>query len=138
MTVGQITDPHLRAHADPTQGSPDAGFHQALQMLASEKPDAVVLTGDIADDGSLTAYERARQMVIGLGAPVLATPGNHDDPTALGEVFGRAQELDIGGWRLVCVSTVVPGEQFGKVDVDATVDLLGTDHSTPTALATST
>ncbi|CAN5726034.1 metallophosphoesterase [soil metagenome] len=135
VTVVQISDPHLRAVADPAQGSPDSGLRQLVELLASEQPEVVLLTGDVADDGSLAAYERAQYMVAGLGAAVLATPGNHDDPAALAEVFGRAKALEIGGWRLLCVNTFVPGEQFGKIDVDATLDLLGTDQSTPTALA---
>jgi len=121
VTVLQISDPHLRAVADPAQGSPDSGLRQLVELLASEQPEVVLLTGDVADDGSLAAYERAQYMVAGLGAAVLATPGNHDDPAALAEVFGRAKALDIGGWRLLCVNTFVPGEQFGKIDVETPV-----------------
>ena len=40
--------------------------------------DALVVTGDLSDDGSLESYQLFRQIVAPLDLPLLAIPGNHD------------------------------------------------------------
>ena len=65
-------------------------------------PDAVIVTGDIADHGAEAEYERVRGLVK-LTSPVLWCPGNHDDrgpyrkallgEVANGEPVDRAYEI---------------------------------------------
>ncbi len=77
-------------HRDPS-GGPDtdgADGTAALRRLPAELDhlhdlDAIVVTGDVADDGSREAYERARGMLSECagrrGARVFFTTGNHDE-----------------------------------------------------------
>ena len=51
-------------------------------------PDAVLVTGDIADGAFAEEYERAAELLAPLPMPVHALPGNHDDRDALREHFG--------------------------------------------------
>jgi 3',5'-cyclic AMP phosphodiesterase CpdA len=88
--VVQLSDLHLRA-GDGGAG-PAARLQRALQQVAAlqPRPDALLLSGDIVDEPSIAAYEQARQLLAGLGLPVHAIPGNHDDRDMLREHF-RAQ-----------------------------------------------
>ncbi len=102
--------------------------------------DALLVTGDLSDDGSSESYTLFRAMVEPLGLPVLAIPGNHDlrEPmrAAFGDLglFAQTGRLDwvrdVDGLRIVGIDTLVEGSGGGAVDA-ATLgfleDALATD-----------
>ena len=135
ITVAQITDSHLKRQPVVGEGSPDEMLRRAVQLVAEAGPDLLLLTGDIADDGSPEAYQRVAQSVATLGVPVLATAGNHDDPGAVAAEFGGVDEKLIGGWRLCLVDTTIPGKEWGRIDVPALLQGLGPADGPPTLLA---
>jgi 3',5'-cyclic AMP phosphodiesterase CpdA len=51
-----------------------------LDLAARERPDLVVLSGDITQRARPAQFRAARDFADRLGAPVLAIPGNHDIP----------------------------------------------------------
>jgi len=65
----------------------------ALQGLAAQLgPELVLATGDLAHRGKHAELERARDILEGLGFPVLAIPGNHDIPYTFPARFTRPFE----------------------------------------------
>jgi 3',5'-cyclic AMP phosphodiesterase CpdA len=69
----QISDPHF--------GTEQPAVVAALQALArQQQPDLLVLSGDITQRARPAQFRAARAFMDGLGAPVLALPGNHDIP----------------------------------------------------------
>ena len=71
--VLQISDPHF--------GTEQAPVVNALAALAQQqKPDLIVLSGDITQRARPAQFAAARALVDGLGIPVLAIAGNHDIP----------------------------------------------------------
>lgn len=81
MLIAQITDIHLGF--DP--GNPDEFNRQRLDrtlqaLLALDpRPDLLLATGDIADDGDdVDSYRRFREAIAGLPFPVYPAMGNHD------------------------------------------------------------
>lgn len=108
-----------------------AAIEEALPRIGPV--DALLVTGDVSDDGSLESYELFRSMIEPLGLPVLAIPGNHDlrEPMRaafrdLG-LFAEAGRLnwvrDVGGLRIVGIDTLVEGSGGGVVD-EATLGFL--------------
>ena len=77
----QISDTHF--------GTEQPHVMQALLGLAhAEKPDVLVLSGDITQRASAAQFSRARQFCDRLGiARMLSLPGNHDIP--LFNIFSR-------------------------------------------------
>ncbi len=85
--------------------------------------DLVVLKGDIADRGRAEQFAVARETLSRFAAPWRALLGNHDHYALLEgeEVDGYALlgqppapcTIDLGGWRLVLIDTVEPGEHHG-------------------------
>ncbi len=68
----------------------DSAVEEALRGLVSAaRPDLVVATGDLAHRGRRAQHERAAVLLRGLGAPVLAVPGNHDLPHTFPARFAR-------------------------------------------------
>jgi 3',5'-cyclic-AMP phosphodiesterase len=135
VTVVQLSDTHLHAEPDMSDESPDRRLAELVGALGDLRPDLVLLTGDIADDGSPSAYRRVFQAVSELGVPVLATPGNHDDAAAMAREFGPQTTLVAGAWTIVLLDTSIPGEMHGEVDVHELLDRLGPDEAKPTLLA---
>ena len=69
--VLHISDPHF--------GTEQPRVVEALVALAErERPDLVVLSGDITQRARPQQFRAARAFVDRLGAPLLAIPGNHD------------------------------------------------------------
>ena len=139
--VAQLSDVHLRREpSDPGQpGNPEWCLERTVaavrEALVGRALDLVVLTGDVADDGSREGCARALEMLAPLDAPVLATPGNHDDLAAVADVFGGATSADLGPWRVELVDTVVPGQEAGAIDVAAVGARLDAVATRPTMLA---
>lgn len=81
MLIAQITDIHLGF--DP--GNPDEFNRQrldrTLQALTEldPRPDLLLATGDLADDGDdVDSYRRLKDAIAGLPFPVYPAMGNHD------------------------------------------------------------
>ncbi|WP_328450054.1 metallophosphoesterase [Streptomyces sp. NBC_00386] len=158
MRILHLSDTHLDRSGGPDADGADGTA--ALRCLLAELAhvhdlDAVVVTGDVADDGSREAYVRARELLSGYagrrGAEVFYTTGNHDDRTAFADVLGsghvqpeavyqgtageRAGASVVGGWRLITLDTLVPSKGYGRLD-RGQLDWLGELLATPAPLGT--
>jgi 3',5'-cyclic-AMP phosphodiesterase len=134
--IAQITDTHLRQQpTDPADLlGPDACLERTVDALRAHSPDAVLLTGDIADDASVEATIRARTIVERLGVPIIATPGNHDVTAHVEQVFGP-NSATVPGWDVVVVNTVIPATEHGRVDIEMLAEQLAQTVGRPTLIA---
>lgn len=100
-----------------------------LRAACSEAaPDAVLVTGDIAQDESRGAYGRFRELLSRCAAPVWCLPGNHDDPALMDELlnvppFRCCGTVAAGGWRVHLLSTWIAGEAGGRLGAETLVRL---------------
>ncbi len=120
----QITDPHIGA----TWGAADpvARLQAVLGSIEAlgSPVDAIVITGDLADNGAADEYLRLAELLAGLDAPVYVLPGNHDDRDRLrgqlevpGDVGKPVQyAVDLGPLRLIALDTLRPGHDGGELD----------------------
>jgi len=51
---------------------------RVLSAIETMKPDLVVITGDLTDNGYDAEYERAAEFIQKIQAPTFVVPGNHD------------------------------------------------------------
>lgn len=128
----QLSDPHVAAAGAMAYGRIDTGgfFARAVEAVIrlERAPDAVLITGDLAADGHLEEYVRLRELLQPLRCPVHLLPGNHDDRVALRAAFGPIPAgndqgfvqyvCEVGGLRLVCLDTTVPGKPHGELCAD--------------------
>lgn len=93
MLIAQITDLHL--HADP-QHPNLARFDRVLAHLIAmqPRPDLLVLSGDLADDGALDSYRHLQAALERWPGPVRLALGNHDSRTHFRTVFGDSHVAD--------------------------------------------
>jgi Icc protein len=112
LTLLHISDPHL-------DGGPDRAerLDAVLDLLPpSRRPDAIVATGDIADDGARAAYAQVRALMADRG-PWIAAPGNHDDAARFAAELGvdSVSTLDVGRLRILALDVTVPGKGHGEL-----------------------
>ncbi len=89
-------------------------------------PDAVLMSGDLADNAADAEYELVHELLAQLGAPVYVLPGNHDDRDALRRHFDLPGAVGtpvqytvaLGPLRLVVLDSTRPGEDRGELDAD--------------------
>lgn len=121
LTLVQLTDPHLLADpAGRLNGWRVAAAFDAVAAAARTRfpgPDALLLTGDLVHDESEAGYRWLASRLRGW-APVLAIPGNHDDPATLTKALrpdAGVGETRLGGWRLHLLDSRMPGRDDGRV-----------------------
>jgi 3',5'-cyclic AMP phosphodiesterase CpdA len=129
-TILQLTDLHLRPPGQLASGRIDTAraVREAVAAIQGlvPAPDAVVLTGDLADEAQPAEYAYLRELLAPLRCPVFLLAGNHDDPAVLRAAFPdhaylpREGELrysvSIGALQLVALDTTVRGQPHGVLD----------------------
>lgn len=118
----QVTDCHVSADANAGYRglNADRALASLLPAIRHWQPDLVLLTGDVAEDASLAAYGRVSAALGSLGAPVVALPGNHDDPAVMSRYFPMGPWngplfRSARGWQLVLLDSTTPGQVHGSV-----------------------
>jgi 3',5'-cyclic AMP phosphodiesterase CpdA len=128
MLLAQISDLHIKRPGALAYRRVDtaACLERCVARLAAlePRPDAVVVTGDLVDLGSLVEYEALKQLLAPLPMPVYLLVGNHDDRAALREVFDDHAYLhtdgefvhyavDVGPLRLIALDSQLPQQSGG-------------------------
>jgi 3',5'-cyclic-AMP phosphodiesterase len=122
--LAQLSDPHIGA--DWADGDPMAALAAAVACVRALplQPDAVLVSGDLADTAADGEYELVLELLAPLQAPVYVLPGNHDDRRGLHRHFGVPgadgepvqYSVDLGPMRLVVLDSTRPGEDPGALD----------------------
>ncbi|WP_236244136.1 metallophosphoesterase [Streptomyces sp. CC210A] len=122
MLLAQISDLHLDGSERATQRA--TRVMQYLHALP-RRPDALLVTGDIADNGAPAEYEEAAALLTS-AFPVLPCPGNHDVRSAYRKSLllespddGPVNRLHhVGDTAILMCDSSVPGRGEGRLDPD--------------------
>lgn len=130
MIIAQITDFHISLPGERMDEVFKTASHleKAVEHIMSldPAPDIVLATGDLVDKGIAEEYERLRQILKPIDAPIYAIPGNHDDRDAMRIAFADQGYLPTEGeflhyavdlWpiRLIALDTLIPGKISGEL-----------------------
>jgi len=131
MLIAQISDAHCRPQGVLYQGVIDSNtlFEAALAEVAAlrPRPDMVLFTGDLVDEGSAAEYAHARRLLGRLDLPLFVLPGNHDEREAFRGCFADQGYLPAKGAlhyvvpapgpvRVIALDITIPGEHHGLFD----------------------
>lgn len=127
LKILQITDTHL--FRDSTRSLLGVNTDESLRAVLSEIQtttdtknfDLILLTGDLAQDGSEAAYERLAQLLEPFKLPVYCLVGNHDDLNILSKVYpcGNIKcenHIVFPKWHLILLNSQLPGQVQGYLD----------------------
>lgn len=89
-------------------------FQSLLQYVREQnaRPDVLLVTGDISQDGSIASYGRFKKHIQALGIPFLCCPGNHDNPSIMKDFFVRTHQM--GPWHLIQLDSTIPKSNAGR------------------------
>jgi Icc protein len=144
MRLLHLSDTHLdrldepNAHGVNTRASLTRMLKDCREV---RNLDAIVISGDIADDGSREAYSAALDLIGAFAheraVPMFYSTGNHDERKAFSEILGsghldatgsdrtavryesadgeRAAASEVAGYRIITLDSLVPGMGYGVI-----------------------
>ncbi|PMN90220.1 phosphodiesterase [Enterovibrio norvegicus] len=130
--VIQLTDIHLVPRQQRVSKVLDTYtlFEQAIEKIADDLPrlghvDAIVVTGDVSDNGDEESYRDFHSIISRLNLPYVVIPGNHDKREAMVSAIdglsacGETGELNsvyaLEAFDIIALDTVIPGSGAGAL-----------------------
>ena len=127
FVVAQISDLHFRDDADQHARIDAAMAYLNDRCGGADRIDALLVTGDLTDDGRLEQYREAERHIV-TDVPTLVLLGNHDDRAAYRRVTrpddGGApyapvnSALSLDGLLLLGLDSSIPGRPDGDLSDD--------------------
>jgi len=128
-TFVQLTDLHIRKPGQLAYGRVDTSDYVRTTinsvLALRQRPDALVISGDLTDFGTAQEYEHLRELLQPLTVPFYLMPGNHDDRNELRRAFPDHDYLgqngfvqyrrQLGPLRLLALDTSEPGRSEGAL-----------------------
>lgn len=114
MLIAHISDLHCGPEFQASV------FGEAAREINSLDPDAVVVTGDVTEDGLLSQYRDAKKRLGTLSCKnVVVTSGNHDYRSTgyllFTHAFGPRKTVRIGNVVMIVVGTARPERDEGEI-----------------------
>ena len=128
MILAQLSDPHMRLGEGAAEARESLAAGVDAVLALRPHPDAVLVSGDLADTAAPEEYRIVRDELARLPMPVHVLGGNHDDRDALREWFPVADAeraagaeyryvTEAGGVRLVVCDSTIPMRPHGRLDL---------------------
>ncbi len=125
MRIVQISDTHL--YADKQEEllgvKTFESFLAVVNLLKADKnkPDMIILTGDISQDNSEQAYRHVADILKEFKVPVYFVLGNHDDSDVIKRLFpldniSDLKNIIVDRWNLILLDSQLPGYVKGHLD----------------------
>ena len=118
MIIAQLSD----IHADGSEKALDR-LDKVLDWLAPLEPDALIVSGDLAEAEQHQSYKEVRARLERVECPYAVVPGNVDDRGGMREAFGDRFDwpedgplnsaLSVSGVRMIGLDVTVPGAHHG-------------------------
>ena len=114
-----MSDLHLTKDGCPIwEANTMEHFNRSIDVIRGMKDiDAIVVTGDISNDGSEWTYKYADRLFSSLGIPTFCCPGNHDSLKVMLEEYNPSffkvlpQSCIIDGWNLILLNSVIQDDE---------------------------
>ena len=125
-TIIQISDTHL--FGDKNRKINGSNSYANLKHVLShigflnEKPDLIVLSGDLSQDCTFESYQHMANLLNKTGIKYYLFPGNHDDVDVINKVFdfnwvkdGVDYSFNLNNWFISIIDTSVYPEVRGEL-----------------------
>lgn len=119
LRVWQISDTHCYAEDSsrlvwsPLTVYPNQSLSRVLSHLALQAGDALIISGDLAQEEVAATYQRLNNLLDFFPAPVYVLPGNHDTPALMhleltSQNVHFVPQLQLGAWHLLFLDSSRP------------------------------
>lgn len=139
-TILQISDTHIVPEGALVSGRLETSDTLARMVTRIDAIrdqigpiDAVLVSGDLSDDGSAESYARFKRLMAPLDLPLHVIPGNHDARTPMRAAFADQLPIDgplnweryVGDIKLIGLDTLVEGQGSGTLCSESLLFLEG-------------
>lgn len=118
MRLAHLSDLHIPSNKGIIYGvNPVENLHKTVRLLKSmiDGLDAIVVSGDISNDGGKDSYLTADTILSELGVPIYCTIGNHDSKPVVRDLcMSRSlnslvfpDKLIVNGYHLIFLDSVI-------------------------------
>lgn len=129
-TILQLSDTHIVPEGALVSGRLDTADALARLVLRINsirdqigQIDALLISGDLSDDGNVKSYARLKTLIAPLDLPTYAIAGNHDARELMRNAFADVLPADgplnwtrqIGDIHLIGLDTLVEGQGLGAL-----------------------
>lgn len=131
MKIIHISDIHLESQGNSIWNTDTKGhFDKAIRKLQSiEDIDALIVSGDLSNDGSTWSYKYIDKSLAHLGIPTFCCPGNHDNLDEFyhgykPSFYKTCETFELGGWTFIMLNSAVTGMSRGFFNPDTLTKLI--------------
>lgn len=132
-TILQLSDTHIVPRGEFCSGQLDTteSLTRLVERITSIRDrigpiDALLVTGDLTDDGSAESYARFKSLVAPLDLPTYVLTGNHDAREAMRAAFADTlPKIGLLNWtrrvadvQLIGLDTLIEGQGAGRLGDD--------------------
>lgn len=121
MKLIHISDIHLTENGTEIWGVNTLNqFCKAIKTIKElDGIDAIVISGDLSNDGSRWTYEFIDQIFKEIGIPTYCCPGNHDNLEMFYHGYKPSfvkicDEFELRGWNFIMINSAVEGMSRGS------------------------
>lgn len=96
LIIAQITDLHIGFDGEGQVCQNSRGLKKVIHEINSmiEKPDIVLLTGDLVESGEDWSYQKLQVQLEGIECPIYYALGNHDNRLVFQKNFPEVEQSD--------------------------------------------
>lgn len=96
-------------------------FNRALDIIRDIKDiDAIIITGDLSDDGSKWSYNYVDSALSSLNIPILCCPGNHDNSDTMSEQnrysYITEKKYYLNDWKFIFLDSTIKSMAKGLLN----------------------
>lgn len=122
--IVQISDIHLFEEPEKVLLGVNTteSFDAAIQLLKmDQKPDLIILSGDLSQDGSIASYLRVAEKLKEFAIPTYYVLGNHDEANTLHETYPlenitHHKHIVLKNWHIILLNSQNVGAVDGSLD----------------------
>lgn len=120
----QISDTHIAPDSSICFDGVDTSqsLQSVLALIAEQEQalDLILLTGDLAYDPDIQAYQKLRSLLRDMTVPIICLPGNHDSPDMMATVLNTddihlLKSLTVNNWSVLLLNTWQQGQRSGRL-----------------------
>ena len=121
----QVTDLHILSTTESVllNVQTERYFHAVLEHAFNFRADynAILLTGDLAQEPCVASYERILHKMESYQLPVLCLAGNHDDYPLMQQILNTEQvnchkQTCVGNWQIIMLNSQIVGSESGRLE----------------------
>jgi 3',5'-cyclic-AMP phosphodiesterase len=138
FTLVQLSDCHVSADPGTEYRGccPMPSLERLEPVVRDLAPDAIVLSGDVSEDGSAESYRHVADLIEHWGQPIAWLPGNHDERPVMEQMLDRPGFIagpvcHFGGWQVVLLDSAWHDRPEGELDEERLAPLDELDDQQP-------